>query len=331
MMKNYHLFLEELKEKHQILKEIDFKCDIDNLNSGKYTIYSNKEILQFLYQPVKYINLSDHVVSYGDVLDTPEYLELLPTDNYYTSQNNYKSTVGVFKDSIYSQEVNFIHIQFDLRENKYMMFSLVPRSLYEVLLNFKAGIATWGDIQRGGKEKGNISVRNVFFNNYLYIGKYDGDEEITQDQISVPIKLDDIKDYFINLKQGYFMYNLSKKEIYTQDLLLNGEMYLFFGCHINAEDPEVKNKSVKIKGITYGSVEGYIYLKEINLIGAKASVFAYYDGDICIQYLSNDKKQWKNVEQNTCLKDVSGSLNLRIRMNTLSKLYKLFITTDRLE
>lgn len=316
-MDRINRIIDEIYQKHNVIREIDFDRDIDTEKSDRFVIDEKERYLEFLFKSAASISLCDYTVILGEIKEEENRtirlissLEKLTEDSlmraYLLVENKvpFKETDMVFFNIERSKE-----FAFNIGLNNYSRYNHM-----HMIKNHETGFFE--------KSEERISFMSTFTGNEAFLNYVTGNgAELLQ---TLEMRDTASIQYILDFKNNLVILNERKYKMPLNSFIEKDTSYINLAL-LPVKEQE-KEPWVHIKEISYGKEQGYIYFN-LNLRDYKTDKIGIYcisSANPGVQVYSKTREEWCDLNQNRFKAD-HEDIQIRIRMKFGDKIYKIFV------
>lgn len=319
MRRAYNDIIDKIFQKYNLIKEIDFNNDIEVEKSGKFIIDNEGGYLEFLFQKKEEITINDYTTIFGKMETHGEDVKMIPVLNDKFEDLSQKSVSLVLEKIFMQTEMDVIYIKFNKTKDSYFYFRPSNFAFYNAMHKLKSGNKNKNLYHSYIKDCKTIEC--IFKDDSVTIAKRVGLELDSNTAIRLPLS-DNTIEFTINKRTGYVRAGNKKANIPFLSIIREEKMCI--GLLSFVQDDVNLNETACIKSILYGTEYGYIYINTFEIQSKVVELIMISSGNPVIQYYVNESNQWVNITKNLDI-HINGNTQLRIKMATGDKVYKIFI------
>lgn len=305
----------KIYENYKLIRDIDLCTGIDFEKSGILRTDREKQSVTFIYTKKGEINYKDLFASLGHIEQTNQGVRLVADINkdYYNSE----WLCNLFtKDMFSPNEIDIVYLDFKLEGKVWFVirFANEPYREKEVeAYNKKTRI---GNLQSNRKIKGvdyGFSRCGIIYSEWI-------SEPANSHKKFENYSTYESVELTINNKQNYILLGKEKFTTNGVKLINTGRVGITLGVYSICGDTAL------IKSFGYGSSEGYLYLKPLQLDQKAAKVFVLGNYDVKKLQYQDTNGIWHDCAGEISSLYKNQKLILRVGMTNGDKIYKIIIT-----
>lgn len=301
--KEINRIVSNLKERELIVREVNFKEDIDIDKSYQARYDIKNSYLEFLYSFCMVGNEINKSLVLGNCTEKEGEISLIPTLNKEYKDQEKRASL-IFNSSIGSF-VDIVAVKF-LLSNEFVNF-------YYMLCNnsFYDYITDKSDQKIMKYPEDNYQLVSHFNHKSFVVKERKGSEYVDSTPVFNSINKGENNTFILDLRKRMVKANNKKWRNYSISENLQ-KYYLYLAA--------VGEGKVTINELEFGNEKGYIYLKPFEVEASSIKMNIIYKGEVQIEYFNKEGK-WEIIHLNETISLTSRLLNIRFLMKTRSKVF----------
>lgn len=315
-------YCKEIYQKFNVIKEIDFKKDIDATQSDEY-IYDENGFISFLLQKKGELKSENYITLLGKK-ENVDGIKIIPTEN---SDYNLPFLTALFQIDKYLDKelVDIFYMDIELKKNT--TFLIRFSNEYYIEKSHKAQKMRKLPNQMFYHDKSKV-LDCLFIRQCIKCMAWSGLGRLKNESepyLTHRFKSNKIR-YMMDFKNEVGVINGKKLKIKNLDFLQTNNIY------INIASQNLDNKkidySTSIKSFIYGSSEGYLYLKSFKIQSRRTQLLILGNSDIKIEQYLDGISKWVDLKSNNRL-FVENDVRIRIKLKSRDKIYKIVVLEEK--
>lgn len=315
MLKSIKVIKDELLKEHTILKEIDFNNDINIEKSDDFYVNTKRGYLEFLMGSRENIGFSDFTVLLGGAKPKEKGILLMPEKCDHVNLS-YERCMLLLNRSISAKQLKYMHTKVKVPEHMKFIIIFGNKYYFDIISRMhEYGSDIWNIVNSD-----DVKAISYYIENNRISKTITENKKKTFIEVSETTSID--RQFDLLFTESHVKSNGTLVSTNDYDFFEDGRYYICVVCDL-AENKE-NRECAYVSGMSFGSEEGYIFIKPISINKSTVTVSAIYSGNPTIQYHMKSEDKWINILDKNEIR-IEGKLVMRLRMKSGDRIHSLML------